>query len=191
MNLFFKRDTRLVKGCRANNRQAQEDLFKQYYAEMLRLCFRYLKSDELAKEALNAGFLKIFQQTDTYDPKKGELGAWIRTIIVRCCIDLSRKEAKFKEHISPDEIEEVFINPVVIEKLFAEDLLNLVRQLPSATQLVFNLSVVDGYSHKEIGEQLNIAESTSRWHLSEAKKQLRAKLVGVAIDKPTENKTAR
>jgi RNA polymerase sigma-70 factor (ECF subfamily) len=187
MNLFFKQDTKLIKGCKANERQAQEGLYKLYYADMLRICFRYLKSDDLAHDALSVGFLKIFQHIQTFDAKKGEFGAWIRTLMVRSCIDISRREAKFNETISQDEIEEVFIQPSVLDKLFVEDLLKLIRLLPTATQLVFNLSVIDGYSHKEIGEHLNITESTSRWHLSEAKKQLRKMLVSSAIDKPTEN----
>ncbi|MFC1222815.1 RNA polymerase sigma factor [Pedobacter sp. BG31] len=186
MNLFSKQDTKLIKGCKANERQAQEGLYKLYYADMLRICFRYLKSDDLAQDALNTGFLKIFQHIQTFDAKKGEFGAWIRTVMVRSCIDIGRREAKFNETVSPDEIEEIFIQPSVLDKLFVEDLLKLIRLLPAATQLVFNLSVIDGYSHKEIGEHLNITESTSRWHLSEAKKQLREMLASSAIDKPTE-----
>ncbi|MFF5382880.1 RNA polymerase sigma factor [Pedobacter suwonensis] len=186
MNLFSKQDTKLIKGCKANERQAQEGLYKLYYADMLRICFRYLKSDDLAQDALNTGFLKIFQHIQTFDAKKGEFGAWIRTVMVRSCIDIGRREAKFNETVSPDEIEEIFIQPSVLDKLFVEDLLKLIRLLPTATQLVFNLSVIDGYSHKEIGEHLNITESTSRWHLSEAKKQLREMLASSAIDKPTE-----
>ena len=187
MNLFLKQDTKLIKGCKANERQAQEGLYKLYYADMLRICFRYLKSDDLAQDALNIGFLKIFQHIHTFDAKKGEFGAWIRTVMVRSCIDISRREARFNETVSQDEIEEIFIQPSVLDKLFVEDLLKLIRLLPTATQLVFNLSVIDGYSHKEIGEHLNITESTSRWHLTEAKKQLRKMLASPTIDKPTEN----
>ncbi|WP_025145885.1 RNA polymerase sigma factor [Pedobacter jeongneungensis] len=191
MNLFFKQDTKLIKGCKANERQAQEGLYKLYYADMLRICFRYLKSDDLAHDALSIGFLKVFQHIRSFDAKKGEFGAWIRTVMVRSCIDLGRREAKFNDAVSPEEIEEVFIQPAVLDKLFVEDLLKLIRRLPTATQLVFNLSVVDGYSHKEIGEHLNITESTSRWHLTEAKKQLRKMLASSAIDKPTENTKRR
>ncbi|WP_183562785.1 RNA polymerase sigma factor [Mucilaginibacter sp. SP1R1] len=194
MNLFAKQDERLVKGCKLNDRQAQEGLYKLFYAEMLRLCYRYLKSDDLAMEALNAGFLKVFQNISAFEPKKGELGAWIRTIMVRTCIDLGRKEAKFNEiGEGRDDSEAIFITPEALDKLFAADLLKAVRTLPAATQLVFNLSVIEGYSHKEIGEQLLISESTSRWHLSEAKKQLRAMLDQPykSVIEPTENKNKK
>lgn len=184
MDLFFNKESKIIKGCKANKRQAQEALYKLYYEDMLRLCFRYLRSDELAKEALHMGFLKVFQYVSTFDAKKGEFGAWIRTIMVRSCIDLGRKEARFSNFVAQDRADEVFMEPSVLDKLFAEDLLRLIRQLPAATQIVFNLSVVDGYSHQEIAEQLQISEGTSRWHLSEAKRQLREMLTSEKIDNP-------
>jgi len=190
MNLFAKQDDRLVKGCKANERSAQEGLYKLFYAEMLRLCYRYLKSDELASEALNTGFLKVFQNISTFDKQKGELGAWMRTIMVRTCIDLGRKEAKFQEASNDEEAAaaDVFITPEILDKLYAQDLIKAIRMLPAATQLVFNLSVIEGYAHKEIGQQLQISESTSRWHLSEAKKMLRKMIGSVKADnEPTEN----
>jgi len=189
MSIFTKQTTKLLEGCKANNRTAQEALYKRYHAEMLKLCYRYLRFDELAQEALNAGFLKVFQNVASFDAQKGEAGAWIRTIMVRTCIDLSRKEARFNDHMGTADIDDVvFIPPSVLEKLYAEDLLKYIRTLPTATQLVFNLAVIEGYSHHEIGEQLNIKESTSRWHLSEAKKQLKAVLEPAIhqVNKPTE-----
>lgn len=190
MNLFGRQHTKLIKGCKANERAAQEGLYKLFYADMLRLCYRYLKSDELSKEALNAGFLKVFQHIETFDEEKGELGGWIRTIVVRTCIDLGRKEIRFSKEIDVlEEAEDIFMPPAVLNKLYAEDLLKCIRLLPDATRLVFNLSVIEGYSHGEIGEQLNIKESTSRWHLSEGKKLLRGMLTSMdgRIDKPTEH----
>jgi RNA polymerase sigma-70 factor (ECF subfamily) len=89
-------------------------------------------------------------------------------------IDLLRKELKFNTLETTEKVEnEVFISPTIIEKLFFEDILQKIKQLPQATQLVFNLSVIDGFSHKEISEKLNISEGTSRWHLAEAKSKLR------------------
>jgi RNA polymerase sigma factor (sigma-70 family) len=175
MSISDKQAVNLVKGCIANERSAQEALFKLFYADMLRLCARYLKTDELAKEALNSGFLKIFQNINAFDDHKGELGAWIRTIMVRTCIDLARKEIKFTKELNlTADADDIFVNPTILNKLYAEDLVKHIRLLPAATQMVFNLSVIDGYTHKEIAQQLSITESTSRWHLAEAKKQLRA-----------------
>ncbi|MDT3404127.1 RNA polymerase sigma factor [Mucilaginibacter terrae] len=177
MSLFTKKLPAVIKGCKANKRPDQEALYKLFYTDMLRLCYRYLKSDELAQEALNAGFLKVFQNIGGFNEQKGEPGAWIHAIMVNTCIDLGRKEARFNEITSTDELgDEAFVAPEVLDKLYVEDLLIAIRTLPAATQLVFNLSVLDGYAHHEIAEQLHITESTSRWHLSEAKKQLRTLL---------------
>lgn len=177
MNAISKQTLKLIKGCIANERSAQEELYKLYYGEMLRLCYRYLKTDELAKEALNSGFLKVFQNIGSFDQQKGELQVWIKTVMIRTCIDLNRKELSFalkKENTGSEE--DLFISPSVLQKLYVEDLFKSIRRLPANTQLVFNLYIIDGYTHKEIGEQLNISESTSRWHLTEAKKQLRVLL---------------
>ncbi len=190
MTILFNQVSRLVKGCKANERTAQEALYKLYYKEMLRVCYRYLKSDQLAKEALNAGFLKVFENISFYEAQKGELIKWIKTIIIRTCIDLGRKEAKFKSTEHAEDLEnEIFVSPAILQKLYAQDLLKAIRVLPTATQLVFNLAVLEGYSHREISIQLQISESTSRWHLSEGKKQLRQLLQspGHITIQPTEN----
>jgi len=182
MNLSKKQADKLVKGCVKNDRAAQEALYKLFHADMLRVCLNYLPHKELAKEAFNSGFLKAFQSIQNFDAKKGDLGGWLRKIMIHTSIDLCRSELKFNNKLSLDSDEdEFFIQPEALEKLYFADVLQNIRMLPLATQTVFNLSVVDGYSHKEIGEQLNISEGTSRWHLSEAKRQLRTML------EPTEN----
>jgi RNA polymerase sigma factor (sigma-70 family) len=191
MNLSKKEAEKLVKGCINNDRTAQEALYKLFHAEMLRVCYNYLPDKELAKEAFNAGFLKVFQSIQNFDVDKGELGGWIRKIMIYTSIDLCRKELKFSSlTVSENDGDEVFITPSILEKLFFEDILQNIRTLPFATQTVFNLSVLDGFTHKEIGEQLNISEGTSRWHLAEAKRKLRALLEtrGKSTDQPKERR---
>lgn len=183
MNITKKQVEKLVKRCIDNDRTAQEALYRLFYADMLRVCFSYLPDKELAKEAFNTGFLKVFKTIGNFDTEKGELGGWIRKIMIYTAIDLYRKELKFNNtaDVPPDEGPEQFISPLVLDKLYFEDILQQVRTLPPATQTVFILSVLDGFSHKEIGEQLNISEGTSRWHLAEAKRQLRQLLEPAAI----------
>jgi len=177
MNLSKKQAEKLVKGCINNDRTAQEALYKLFHADMLRVCISYLPNRELAKEAFNTGFLKVFKSLQNFDADKGELGGWIRKIMIFTSIDIYRNELKFNHSMCSDKAEdEAFIAPLVLEKLFFEDILRSIRTLPYATQTVFNLSVLDGFTHKEISEQLNISEGTSRWHLSDAKRQLRALL---------------
>jgi RNA polymerase sigma factor (sigma-70 family) len=189
MNISRRQTEKLVKGCINNERKVQEELYGLFYADMLRVCYSYLPDDTLAKEAFNIGFLKVFQSIESFDIEKGELGGWIRKIMIYTAIDLCRKELKFTNITDyPADGEAFFIPPDVLEKLYFQDILTQIRQLPNATQMVFNLSVLDGFSHKEIGEQLNISEGTSRWHLAEAKRKLR-ELIGapdINTDQPTE-----
>ncbi|HEY4326606.1 MAG TPA: sigma-70 family RNA polymerase sigma factor [Mucilaginibacter sp.] len=177
MDLSKKQAEKLVKGCINNERTAQEALYKLFHADMLRVCYNYLPDKELAKEAFNSGFLKVFQSIQNFNNEKGELGGWIRKIMIYTSIDLSRKELKFNSAVSLGKDEDdFFISPSVLEKLYFEDIQQNIRLLPRATQMVFNLSVIDGFTHKEIGEQLNISEGTSRWHLAEAKRKLKSLL---------------
>ena len=193
MDLSKKQVKKLVEGCTGNERSAQEFLYRHFYAQMLRICYRYLKTKDLAQEAVNEGFLKVFQNIKTFDAEKGELGAWVCTIIIRTAIDHGRKELRFNtEAYDEQDSDDFFIDPSILSKLYADDLLKSINQLPDATRVIFNLSVIDGYSHKEIGAQLQITEGTSRWHLSEAKKKLRAIIIGPGnIVEPTDHNKAR
>ena len=194
MDLSERQVKKLVEDCIGNERSAQETLYKIFYAQMLRICYRYLRSNELAQDALNEGFLKVFQNIKSFDAKKGDLGGWICTVMIRTAIDNSRKELKFSTiSYAGQDTDEYFIDPNVLTKLYAEDLLRYTRQLPNATRVIFNLAVIDGYSHKEIGAQLQITESTSRWHLAEAKKKLRLLLTMAeeSTGKPTDNYKAK
>jgi RNA polymerase sigma-70 factor (ECF subfamily) len=178
MDLSKKEAQVLVTGCMNNERTAQEAMYKLFHADMLRVCYSYIPNRDLAKEAFNTGFLKVFQSIKSFDADKGELGGWIRKIMIFTSIDLCRKELKFSTLTTYDQDQEDFpIPPSVLEKLYFEDILLNIRQLPYATQTVFNLAVIDGFTHKEIGEQLHISEGTSRWHLAEAKKKLK-ELIG-------------
>ena len=178
MNLSKNQTRELVTGCMDNARTAQEALYKLFYADMLRVCQSYLPDKELAKEAFNTGFLKVFKSIGNFDIEKGELGGWIRKIMIFTAIDLCRKELKFNSLTlaEQDHEDNFFIPAQALEKLYYKDILAKIRTLPYATQTVFNLYEVDGFSHKEIAEQLNISEGTSRWHLAEAKKKLRTLL---------------
>lgn len=177
MNFSKKQTDQLVNGCINNDRGAQEALYKLFHADMLRVCYCYIPDKDLAKEAFNTGFLKVFLSIKNFDADKGELGGWIRKIMIYTAIDLCRKELKFSAITTYNQDQEdLLIPPSVLEKLYFEDILSNIRLLPYATQTVFNLAVLDGFNHKEIGEQLNISEGTSRWHLAEAKKKLRGLL---------------
>jgi len=162
----------IVSGCIKGDRKAQERLYKNYYRAMMTICLRYTKNDEDAVEVLNNGFLKVFRTIQRYDSVQASLYTWIRTIVINSCIDFIKQKHKLGKVSELSEEVEVHVDPEVISKLKTADLLQEVRRLAPATQAVFNLYGVEGYSHKEIAQLLNISEGTSKWHLSEARKNL-------------------
>ena len=162
----------LVKGCILNNRRVQELLYKQYCSAMIVLCKSYTKNEEDAVEVLQDGFLKIFQQIESYDANKSSIYTWMRTIMIRTAIDFLRKQNRKNVAIAWKEEYEPAIEAEALQKMSAQQIQCMLQHLPATTRVVFNLYLTEGYSHKEIGELLKISEGTSRWHLSEARKNL-------------------
>ena len=166
----------ILDGCRHDDRKAQERLYRNYYRAMMSLCLRYTKNEEDALEVLNTGFLKIFRNIHRYEAAKASLFTWMHTIIVNSCLDFIKSKQKQPVSGELDHAAEVEIQPEAISKMKSVELLTLIRELPPATQAVFNLYVTEGYNHKEIGKLMNISEGTSKWHLSEARKILQKKI---------------
>ena len=166
----------IIRGCRQNDRKAQEALYKAYYKAMVTICLRYTRNEEDAVEVLNNGFLKVFKNIQRYDPAQASLYTWIRTIVVNSCLDFIRKKNRIEQRYELNEGVEVHVPAEVISRMKIGELLSLVRSLPPATAAVFNLYVIEGFNHKEIGSLLGISDGTSKWHLSEARKQLQLKI---------------
>jgi RNA polymerase sigma factor (sigma-70 family) len=176
----------IIKGCKKQKADCQKMLYKQNYSLMLGICLRYGATKEDAEEMLNNGFLKIFVNINQFE-NKGSFEGWMRRIMANTCLDfLKAKQTKQnKVHIYTAPLENtdfvfenslysqgVFSETVLEEKFSKEELLQVLKQLPEPMQTVFNLYIFEEYSHKEIGEMLNMAERTSQWHLSNAKKML-------------------
>lgn len=162
----------LIEGCKRNDRRSQQAIYQQYCGALLSVCLSYTKDEENAVEVLQDGFLKIFQQIHTFDSSKASIYTWMRTIMVRTAIDALRRGAKQPAEV---ELKEVYDPPVgaeVVERMSADEILFLLKQLAPTTRAVFQLYVQEGYNHREIGELLNISDGTSKWHLSEARKYL-------------------
>ena len=141
---------------------------------MMNLCLRYTKNNMDALEALNTGFYKVFKNIQRYDPAQASLYTWIRTIVINSCIDLAGINKMAIQTVDLDNAVTNETAPDILSKFSAGHLLGMIRQLPPATQTVFNLYVMEGCSHQEIAELLKISEGTSKWHLSDARKKLQA-----------------
>lgn len=172
----------IISGCKAGNRKAQEQLYRSYYRVMVNLCLRYTKDETEALEALNTGFYKVYKNIHRYDAAKASLYTWIRTIIINSCLDFIKVKQSQPGIGELDQAASIHVPPDVIAKMSASEILQLVRQLPPATQAVFNLYVMEGYNHAEIATLTATSEGTSKWHLSEARKKLQ-KMINEQADK--------
>jgi RNA polymerase sigma factor (sigma-70 family) len=168
----------LVKLCRDGNSAAQEKLYKMFYGSMMNVCLRYAKNPDDAVEVLNAAFLKIFQNIDKYVGEGEYLYAWIHRVMVNTSLDRIRFEKNRYDNTVPLNInnDSKHIENDALSQLAERDLIKMIEELPPTSRAVFNLFVFENYSHKEIGEILNITESTSQWHLLNARRLLIKKL---------------
>lgn len=164
----------LVQGCKQQDMQSQQQLYKHFYPEMIKICFRYAGDADGAGSIYNNAMLRVFQNIHTYS-EEGKLGGWIKMIVVNCCIDFCKRRNIFRNAIPYIAEEEVTIEPEVFDRVGYKEVVQIINQLPGATATVFKLFVYDGFTHKQIAEQLNISEGTSKWHVSEAKKLLKKK----------------
>ena len=171
----------IIEGCKTSDRRAQEQLFKKFYGKMLVVSLRYIRDKDSAQEVLQEGFIKVFEHIKGYD-KKGSFEGWMRRIIANCAIDAIRKSKKdfllsdndndFK--FLPEE--EDSAEDWSITTLKAEVAMEAIDNLSPAYRTVFNLYVLENYTHREIGEILGISEGTSKSNLAKAKMKLQEQL---------------
>jgi RNA polymerase sigma factor (sigma-70 family) len=166
----------LIDGCKRNESASQEKLYKTMYPKMMSMVRRYVDNHnyQTAEEILNNGFLKVFQKIDTYK-FEGSFEGWVRRIIFNSMSDYIRSNIKYMKKTVFVEKDEVIDNNIT-HKLGYEELLKIVQTLPDTSRIVFNMFAIEGFSHKEIADTIGISEGTSKWHLFEARKFLKAKL---------------
>jgi len=169
--------SQLVKDCIKNDRKAQERLYRNYYRAMMNLCLRYCQPEDEALSVLNMAFYKVFKNIGQYDPSKAQLYTWMRKIVINECFNHLRLEKGSIRQVSLENEQEIQIEAAVFEKIKEAEILSLVHRLPNATKAVFNLFIVEGFSHKEVAQMLSISEGTSKWHLNEARQKLQAMIL--------------
>jgi RNA polymerase sigma-70 factor (ECF subfamily) len=166
----------LVEQCLKGNPKSQEALYKQYAPRMYGVCMRYARNTLEADDILQEGFIKVFNFLKDYR-QQGSLEGWIRRIVVNTAINYYRSKIHEWDEVN---IEKVSGSPNLetseIDNLSRDELLAQIQKLPEGYRLVFNLYVIEGYNHPEIGRLLNISENTSRSQLSRARASLREKI---------------
>ncbi len=168
----------LIIACINKDRKAQFQLYKKCYGILMSVCMRYKRNREDAAELVNIGFLKILNNIEKYN-QESPFEAWIRKIMVNAVIDEFRKNKKEKEAMEYSDFQNnAYYNKHSdsneADKNFdAEELEQMLKELPPMSQKVFNLFAIDGYGHKEISEMLKISEGTSKWHVNFARTKLK------------------
>ncbi len=177
--MLFKKKSRftendlpsVLQACLTGDASAQRCLIGQFAGYAKSICLRYAAHAEEAEEIINDGFLKVFTHLPRYDPTQ-PFKAWLRTIMVNTAVDYYRKSQKWANQLSLDGVDVADWNDDILGEMSAREILELVQQLPPAYRMVFTMFVVDGYSHREIGDLLGIQEGTSKSNLRDARRKL-------------------
>jgi RNA polymerase sigma-70 factor (ECF subfamily) len=167
----------LIAGCKRKDTWARKKLYEQYAPAMLGVCVRYIDEKETARDILHEGFIKVFTKIDSYSGA-GSFEGWMRKIFVTSALEYLRSAKAFGGTISLDDYSEIADNNVnsIVEQLSAEEIVRCINDLPKGFRTVFNLYAVEGYSHAEIAQILNIQEVSSRSQLARARQMLQAKI---------------
>ncbi len=160
----------IIDGCLAGDRRDQELLYRRHAAKLYAVCLQYSGNDEEARDILQEGFIKIFENLQYYK-FEGSFEGWIRRITVNTALERFRSRHNLYRVDNIDLIPEPDAEPDNDDYsgLGAKDLLSIIRELPPKYRMVFNLYAIEGYSHKEISKMMNISEGTSKSNLSRAR----------------------
>jgi RNA polymerase sigma factor (sigma-70 family) len=171
------KELKLIRGCIAWKREAQNALYERYASKMFAVCFRYSRSREDAEDTFHEGFMKVFQNIKSFR-RQGSLEGWIRRIMVHTAIEKFRKQSQLYAMVRIEDHTELphDTDHDLLDRISAKELMELVRQLPPVYKMVFNLYAFEGYKHREIAEQLGITEGTSKSNLSDARTILKRKI---------------
>lgn len=165
----------LIKGCIREDAQCQQALFKRYAGKMMAVCQRYARHRLEAEDMLQEAFVKVFDNIDKF-AFKGSFEGWIRRIVVNTALKHNQRKYLTNEQIAMEKIPDRPTDPSAYARLGEQELLRMIARLPEGYRIVFNLYAIEGYSHREIAELLNIQESTSRSQLVKARKMLQTQL---------------
>jgi RNA polymerase sigma-70 factor (ECF subfamily) len=178
----------LVNACIAHERWAQQKLYQDHYGKMMGVCLRYANNQDDALDILHEGFIKVYKHISKYQPGTS-LIAWIRRIMVNTAIDYYRKNIRRRAEDIDEAYDLSSDTPDAIAQCSEKDILAAIQQLTPSYRTVFNLYVIEGFSHKEIGEELGITESTSRSNLVKARLKLQVILTGNSQENPKTGKS--
>lgn len=166
--IYRSAEEELIKGCLKRDRSAQKRLYDTFSSKMYALCCRYVKDSMEAEDVLVTAFTKILDRIDQFKGD-GSFEGWIRRIVVNEALTYLRRNRSMYLETDLEAADREPDYQHLSDHLEAEDLLNMIQELPTGYRMVFNLYAIDGFSHREIADQLNISENTSKSQLSRAR----------------------
>jgi len=164
----------ILQGCINGKKLHQELLYTKYAPAMFAICLRYASDYHTAEDLLQEGFIKVFGKINSFRGE-GSFEGWMKRVFINTSIEYFRKSSTYR-FVKLDEGYQVKISPKATEKLFRDDLIEVIQTLPSGYRNVFNLYVIDGYNHNEIANLLNISVGTSKSQLARARNSLKNKI---------------
>ena len=174
----------LIRGCISHDRKSQKLLYKAFYGFAMAICLRYAGNRDDAAEVMNQGFMKVFTKIETFDASR-PFKAWLGRIMMNVSIDHYRANLKMVYAEDLENAGHLDDGTITDSNLNYQDLLTMVQQLPQAYRTVFNLFAIDGYSHEEIADMLNINVGTSKSNLFKARQKL--KQMVLTANSPADN----
>lgn len=171
-------EQQLIEGCLKEDRRFQKELYERYASSLYAVCFRYCKNREEAQDVLHEGFIKAIKNLHNFEGK-GSFEGWLRRIMVNTSLELFRKNKHLSVVEDIENADEHSIESKALENMSANELLQLVNALPAGFKVVFNLYAIEGFSHKEIADQLGISVGTSKSQLSRARVSLQNMIKGL------------
>lgn len=176
LTIQSNREDDLIRRCQQQDNRAQKQVFEQFAPKMLALCNRYVSDQSQAEDIMVTAFTKVFKRIDQFG-HAGSFEGWIRRIMVNESLTYLRSNRKMYLEVDIEKAEKDPDYAILDDHLEAEDLMKLINQLPVGYRTVFNLYAIEGFSHKEIAEKLEISENTSKSQLSRARALLQRHLL--------------
>ncbi|MFM7193299.1 MAG: RNA polymerase sigma factor [Bacteroidota bacterium] len=187
IELLRMKDHELADRCRRGDRDAQREVYNLFSGRMYAVCCRYVPDRDDAEDVLVSAFMKVFSGIGQFR-HEGSFEGWIRRIMVNEALGFLRANRRFLVNTALEQVDREGTEVALPESLATSDLLELISELPDGYRMVFNLYVIDGYSHAEIASQLGISENTSKTQLAKARRRLQERIR--ALEEWSEKKIA-
>jgi len=163
----------ILEGCALRNRSSQKELYQRYYSYAMSISIRYIKDQQLAEQAVNDSFMKVYKNIQKFNLEKA-FKPWFRQILVNTSIDQLNKKKRFNMNSDLSVANQLADREQILSSISYKELIGLVHSLSDAYRTIFNMYVIDGFKHEEIANKLGISIGTSKSNLSKARTKLQA-----------------